>query len=91
MIDEETYYGYLFVEVDGAHTPSYPLQSIDQIMLFCLAYGEEYPEIRVTDGGGHIVVQMIENMFTYPQEWEAFNHPAMRIKWWTKKYETRSD
>lgn len=81
MIQEETFYGYLYPdELDGNHTPSFYLASPEEIMRFCLEHGASNREIRITDGGDMLVVHMIDNTFTYPEEWKAFNNTEIRFK-----------
>lgn len=32
-----------------------------------------FREVRVTDSGDHIVVQMIDGQYVWPEEWKQFN------------------
>ncbi|MFD0868799.1 hypothetical protein [Paenibacillus residui] len=71
----EQFYGYCFPEPDGWHTPAVTLNSAEEVFRYTQLHGRTgmFREIRVTDSGDHIVVQMVDGKYTWPEEWKQFN------------------
>ncbi|SFF22567.1 hypothetical protein SAMN04487969_11928 [Paenibacillus algorifonticola] len=71
----EVFYGYCFPEPDGWHTPSVKLNSPEEVHRYTQLHGKTgmFKEIRVTDSSDHIVVQMINGKYVWPEEWKVLN------------------
>lgn len=69
----EQFFGYCFPEAGGWHTPSVTLQTPDY--RYTQLHGKTglFQEVRVTDQSDHIVVQMIDGIYTWPEEWKQLN------------------
>ncbi|MRN56807.1 hypothetical protein [Paenibacillus monticola] len=72
---EEQFYGYCFPEPGGWHTPSVTLNTPEEIYRYTQLHGKTgmFREIRVTDGGDFMVVQMIDGKYVWPEEWKQLN------------------
>ncbi len=71
----EKFYGYCFPEPDGWHTPAVMLNSPEDVYRYTQLHGRTgvFREVCVTDGGDHVVVQMIDGQYVWPEEWKKFN------------------
>jgi len=71
---EEQFYGFCFPEPGGWHTPSVTLNTPEEVYHTQL-HGKAgmFREVRVTDGGDSIVVQMIDGQYVWPEEWKQLN------------------
>jgi hypothetical protein len=72
---EEQFYGFCFPEPGGWHTPSVTLNTPEEVYHYTQLHGKAgmFREVRVTDGGDSIVVQMIDGQYVWPEEWEQLN------------------
>jgi len=71
----EHFYGFCFPEPGGWHTPSVTLNTPEEIYRYTQLHGRTgiFREVRVTDGGDSIVVQMIDGKYVWPEEWKQLN------------------
>jgi len=71
----ENFYGYCFPEPNGWHTPAVTLESPEAIYRYTQLHGKTgmFREIRVTDSGDFMVVQMIDGKYVWPEEWKQLN------------------
>jgi hypothetical protein len=71
----EQFYGYCFPEPGGWHTPAVILNSPEEVFHYTQLQGRTgiFQEVRITDSGDHVVVQMIEGKYVWPEEWKQFN------------------
>ncbi|WP_144024773.1 hypothetical protein [Paenibacillus odorifer] len=72
---EEQFYGFNFPEPGGWHTPSVTLNTPEEVYRYTQLHGKTgiFREVRVTDGGDSIVVQMIDGQYVWPEEWKQLN------------------
>jgi hypothetical protein len=74
----ETFYGYCFPVPDGEHTPPVELNSPEEVYRYTQLHGKGpfFREVRVTDSSDHIIVQMVDGQYVWPEEWKEFNGEA---------------
>ncbi|WP_440960577.1 hypothetical protein ACN6KS_22780 [Paenibacillus nitricinens] len=72
---EEQFYGFCFPEPGGWHTPSVTLNTPEEVYRYTQLHGKTgiFREVRVTDSGDSIVVQMIDGQYVWPEEWKQLN------------------
>jgi len=67
--------GYCFpVPGDGEwHTPAVMLNDAEEVFRYTQLQSKLFREVRVVDGDDFIVVQMIDQQYTFPEGWKKFN------------------
>lgn len=75
---DEVFYGYCFPIPDGWHTPQVTLNTPEEVYSYTQLHGKGpfFREVRVTDSGDNMVVQMVDGKYTWPEEWKKFNEGA---------------
>jgi hypothetical protein len=73
----EKFYGYCFME-DESYTPAVTLDDAEDVYRYLNLHGHTgmFKRVIATDGGDHIVAEIIDGKFTFPPEWEKFNKVA---------------
>ncbi|MEK4196013.1 hypothetical protein NYE59_23250 [Paenibacillus sp. FSL L8-0323] len=76
---EERFYGFYFPEPGTWHTPSVTLNTPEEVYRYTQLHGRTgmFREVRVTDGGDFTVVQMIDGLYVWPEEWKQLNKGEM--------------
>lgn len=71
----EQFYGYCFPVAGEWHTPSVTLRSPEEVYRYTQLHGKSgmFQEVRVTDESDHVVVQMVDGNYTWPEEWKQLN------------------
>jgi hypothetical protein len=71
----ETFYAYCYPQPGGWHTPAVELKTPEEIYRYTQLHGRGpfFREVRVTDSGDCMVVQMIDGQYIWPEEWKEFN------------------
>ncbi|MFS8214782.1 hypothetical protein [Paenibacillus sp. S29] len=71
----EQFYGFCYPVAGEWHTPSVTLSSPEEVYGYTQLHGKTgmFQEVRVTDSGDHIVVQMIDGKYVWPEEWKQLN------------------
>lgn len=71
----DVFYGYCFPKPGGWHTPAVKLNGPEEVFRYTQLHGKGplFREVRVTDIGDNMVVQMIDGEYTWPEEWKTFN------------------
>lgn len=67
------FFGYCFPEPDGWHTPAVTLNNAQEVFDYTQLQGKLFREVRITDMDDFVVVQMIDESYTFPEEWKIFN------------------
>ena len=69
----QEFYAYCYPEPGGWHTPPVTLRSPEEVYRYTQLHKKLFREIRVTDSSDHVVVQIIDGKYTWPEEWKQLN------------------
>lgn len=64
---------YCFPVPNEWHTPAIILKDAEDIFRYTQLQSKLFREVRVVDEDDFIVVQIIDGLYTFPEEWKKFN------------------